>query len=66
MINFKVLIGIGDGFVAELERPKVSELLAQRVSKIDQATGELEEQMGTLEERIQPIDARHLLPATAP
>jgi prefoldin alpha subunit len=54
----KVLIGIGDGFVAELDRPKVSELLAQRVSKIDQATGELEEQMGTLEERIQLLSRR--------
>jgi prefoldin alpha subunit len=54
----KVLIGIGDGFVAELERPQVSELLAQRVSKIDQATGELEEQMQTLEERIQLLSRR--------
>jgi prefoldin alpha subunit len=54
----KVLIGIGDGFVVELERPQVSELLAQRVSKIDQATGELEGQMTTLEERIQLLSRR--------
>jgi prefoldin alpha subunit len=54
----KVLIGIGAGFVVELERPQVTELLAQRVGKIDQATRELEGQMQTLEERIQLLSRR--------
>jgi len=54
----KVLVGIGAGFVVELERPQVTELLAQRVGKIDQATQELEGQMQTLEERIQLLSRR--------
>ncbi|MCI4355913.1 MAG: prefoldin subunit alpha [Thermoplasmata archaeon] len=54
----KVLIGIGDGFVAEVERGQATELLAQRLTKIDQATGEIEGNVRTLEERIQILNQR--------
>jgi prefoldin alpha subunit len=53
-----VLIGIGSGVVVEMERPKVIELLAERVKRIDQAVREMEGQIGTLDERIQAISRR--------
>ena len=53
-----VLLGIGAGVVVEMERPKVSEILAQRLVKIDQASQELEGQIRTLEERIQVLAQR--------
>ena len=53
-----VLIGIGSGVVVEMERPKVIELLAQRVERIDQAIREMEGQITTLDERIQSISRR--------
>ena len=53
-----VLLGIGAGVVVEMERPKVSEILAQRLVKIDQASQELEGQIRTLEERIQVLSRR--------
>jgi prefoldin alpha subunit len=53
-----VLIGFGSGVVVELERPKVAELLAQRLDRIDEALRELEGQMGTLDERIQVLSRR--------
>ena len=53
-----VLLGIGSGIVVEMERPKVSEILAQRLTKIDQAAQELEGQIRTLEERIQHLSQR--------
>ena len=54
----KVLIGIGDGFVVELERAQATELLAQRLGKIEQASGEIEGQVRTIEERIQLLNRR--------
>ncbi|HZY91955.1 MAG TPA: prefoldin subunit alpha [Thermoplasmata archaeon] len=54
----KVLIGIGSGVVAELERPKVSELLAQRLQRLDQAAQELETQIRSLDERLQVLNQR--------
>jgi prefoldin alpha subunit len=54
----KVLIGIGDGFVVEVERAQATELLAQRLGKIEQAAGEIEGQVRTLEERIQLLNRR--------
>lgn len=54
----RVLIGIGDGFVVELERAKATEVLADRLGKIQQATGEIEGQVRTLEERIQQLSQR--------
>ncbi|HTT14955.1 MAG TPA: prefoldin subunit alpha [Thermoplasmata archaeon] len=53
-----VLIGVGSGIVAEMERPKVLELLAQRLVKIDEATREMEGQMNALNDRIQMLSRR--------
>lgn len=54
----KLLIGIGSGVVVELERPKVEEILAQRLTKIDEASQDLEQQIRTLDERIQLLSRR--------
>jgi len=53
-----VLIGIGSGIVVEMERPKASELLAQRLVRIDQAIRETEGQMAALDDRIQALSRR--------
>jgi prefoldin alpha subunit len=53
-----VMIGVGSGVVVEMERPKVAELLAQRLGKIDQAVRDLEGQMNALDERIQMLSRR--------
>ncbi|MCI4363382.1 MAG: prefoldin subunit alpha [Thermoplasmata archaeon] len=53
-----VLVGIGSGYVAEMERPKAAELLAERTNQIEQAARELEGQIRTVEERIQVISRR--------
>jgi len=53
-----VLIGIGSGIVVEMERPKVIELLAERLKRIDQAAHEMEGQINTLDERIQVLSRR--------
>jgi prefoldin alpha subunit len=54
----KVMIGIGSGVVVEVDRPKVSETLAGRLSRIEQARQDLEAQMGQLEERIERLSDR--------
>jgi len=54
----KVLIGVGSGIVVELERPKVVEMLADRLLKIDQASQEMEGQIRTLDERVQVLARR--------
>jgi prefoldin alpha subunit len=56
--DHQVLIGIGSGVLVEMERPKVAELLAQRVERIDLALRDLEGQMGGLDERIRLISRR--------
>jgi len=53
-----VLIGIGSGVVVEMNRGKVTELLAERLVRIDQATRDLEGQMSSLDERIQLLSRR--------
>ena len=53
-----VLLGVGSGVVVELDRPKVTELLAQRHGRLDQAIQELEGQITALDERIQLISRR--------
>jgi prefoldin alpha subunit len=53
-----VLIGLGSGVIVEMERPKAIELLAERLTRIDQAIGEIEGQVGSLEERIQMLSRR--------
>jgi prefoldin alpha subunit len=54
----KLLVGIGSGIVVELERPKVQEILAERLTKIDEAAQDLEAQIRTLDERIQILSRR--------
>ena len=53
-----VLIGIGSGFVVEMNRAKATELLAERSRRIDQAVRDLEGQMAGLDERIQLLSRR--------
>jgi prefoldin alpha subunit len=53
-----VLIGIGSGIVVEMDRPKVVELLAERLQRIDQAVQDLEGQMTSIDERIQVLSQR--------
>ncbi|HYK92765.1 MAG TPA: prefoldin subunit alpha [Thermoplasmata archaeon] len=54
----KVLLGIGSGVVVEMDRPKVSEMLAERLQRLDQAAQELEAQIRALDERLQIINQR--------
>ena len=54
----RVLIGMGSGVVVETERPRALEMLAERMTKIDEATQELEGQIRTLDERIQVLSRR--------
>jgi prefoldin alpha subunit len=53
-----VLVGIGSGIVVEMERPKASQLLAERLVRLDQASQDLENQMRSLEERITVLSSR--------
>jgi prefoldin alpha subunit len=53
-----VLVGVGSGVVVEMDRPKVAELLAQRLGRLDQAVQELEGQIAALDERIQLVSQR--------
>ncbi len=53
-----VLIGLGSGVVVEMPRPQASELLADRIAKIEQARRDLEGQMGELEARIESLSRR--------
>jgi len=54
----EVLLGVGSGVVVEMARPKVAELLAQRLERLDQAVHDLEGQIGGLDERIQFVSRR--------
>jgi prefoldin alpha subunit len=53
-----VLIGVGSGIVVEMERPKVTELLAERTARIEQALRDIEGQMTSIDERIQALSQR--------
>jgi prefoldin alpha subunit len=53
-----VLVGMGSGIVVEMERPKVEELLAERIVRIEQALRDIEGQMTSLDERIQALSQR--------
>ncbi len=53
-----VLIGMGAGVLAEMPRPKASELLAERLGKIEEARRGLEGQIGELEGRIEALSER--------
>jgi prefoldin alpha subunit len=54
----KVLLGLGSGVVVEEDAPKVSEILAQRMGKLEGASKELEGQIQTLEQRIDLLSQR--------
>lgn len=54
----RILVGIGSGVVVEMDRPQASELLAQRLKKLEQAGEELEGQIRTLDDRVQQISQR--------
>ncbi|MGA9840399.1 MAG: prefoldin subunit alpha [Thermoplasmata archaeon] len=53
-----VLIGVGSGIVVEMDRARVTELLAQRSLRIEQAVRDIEGQMSNLDERIQLLSRR--------
>jgi prefoldin alpha subunit len=53
-----VLVGIGSGIVVEMERPRASQLLSDRLVKLDQASQDLENQMHALEDRITVLSSR--------
>jgi prefoldin alpha subunit len=53
-----VLVGIGSGIVVEMDRPKASQVLAERLVRLDQASQDLETQMRSLEERISVLSSR--------
>jgi prefoldin alpha subunit len=53
-----VLIGIGSGIAVEMNRAQVTELLAQRLLRIEQAVRDIEGQMAGLDERIQLLSRR--------
>jgi prefoldin alpha subunit len=53
-----VLIGIGSGVVVEMNRAQVTELLAQRLIRIEEAVRDLESKMSSLDERIQLLSRR--------
>jgi prefoldin alpha subunit len=54
----RVLVGIGSGIVVEMDRPKASQLLAERLVRLHQAAQDLETQMRALEERISVLSSR--------
>jgi prefoldin alpha subunit len=53
-----VLIGIGSGVIVEMNRAQVTELLAQRLIRIEEAVRDLESKMSSLDERIQLLSRR--------
>jgi len=53
-----VILGIGSGVATEMDRAKASEVIAERVTRIEQAVRDIEGQMGALDERIQMLSRR--------
>lgn len=53
-----VLVGLGSGIIAEMDRSRVVELLHERTSRIDQATRDLEGQIRTIEERVETLSQK--------
>ncbi len=56
--NAPVLIGIGSGVVAEMDRAKASEVLHERLTRLDQAGRELGGQIDAIQERIDILTQR--------
>jgi prefoldin alpha subunit len=52
------LVGVGSGIMVEMERPKLTELLAERTVRIEQALRDIEGQMASIDERIQALSQR--------
>jgi prefoldin alpha subunit len=53
-----VLLGIGSGYVAEIERPRAIEILAERTKQIEEAANGLQGQMRALEEQMNTVSRR--------
>lgn len=53
-----VLLGIGSGVAAEMDRGKAAEVIAERITRIEQTIREIEGQMGSIDERIQLLSRR--------
>ena len=53
-----VLIGVGSGIVAEMDRPKAAELLAGRITRIEQAIRDIAGQLTAVDERVQLLSRR--------
>jgi prefoldin alpha subunit len=53
-----ILLGVGSGVVAEMDRSKAAETIAQRITRIEQAVADIEGQMAAVDERIQLISRR--------
>jgi prefoldin alpha subunit len=53
-----VILGIGSGVATEMDRAKATEVIAQRITRIEQAVHDIEDQMGAVDERIQLLSRR--------
>ena len=53
-----VLLGLGSGVLAELDRSRVVELLHERTGRIDQALRELEGQIQSIEARVELLSQK--------
>ncbi|MFY9717824.1 MAG: prefoldin subunit alpha [Thermoplasmata archaeon] len=53
-----VILGIGSGVATEMDRAKAAEVIAQRITRIEQAVSEIEGNMGAVDERIQLLSRR--------
>lgn len=53
-----ILLGIGSGVVAEMDRAKASEVLHERLTRLDQAARELGGQIDAIQERIDVLTQR--------
>jgi prefoldin alpha subunit len=58
MKDSPVLVGVGSGVVVEMDRAQVTEVLTERMTKIEQAATDLEGQARALDERIQLLSRR--------
>jgi prefoldin alpha subunit len=53
-----VLVGIGSGIVVEMDRAAATELLAKRLTTIDEAVRDLEGKIGAIDERADMLSRR--------
>ncbi len=57
-VNAPVLLGIGSGVVAEMDRAKASEVLHERLTRLDEAGRELGGQVEAVQDRIDILTQR--------